>query len=117
MSEERVEFKFDMKLEPGNPTILADLTPEDKSLLVELNNSRSWKLYSKMLSVYATGMLNSLLPMEDPIKITKNLGIVAGCNFAINSLGIQVSQFKKQAEMLEAKRVAEESKNQPKPRR
>ena len=117
MSEEKIELKYDIKLEPGNPTIMAELSLEDKESLFQLHNSRSWKLYSKMLSAYASGMLNSLMAMEDPVKIQKSLGIVAGCNFAINSLGIQVSQFKKQSEMAAAKRVAEESKNQTRPRR
>jgi hypothetical protein len=113
--ENKPEFNFDIKLEPGNATINAAFTPEDKELFFQLQNSRSWKLYSKMLTVYAQGVLNSLLALEDPVKIQKNLGIVAGVYFSINQLGIQVKQFKDQSEKAELKRVAAESTKQPRP--
>lgn len=109
MSEE-VKLDYDLELKPGEVTPHFNLSPADKEILIQLYNSRGWKLYAKMISIYGTGTLNSLLALEDPVKIQKSLGLVAGVNFSINQLGIQVARFKKQAETPEEKRVRSESK-------
>lgn len=87
------------------------LTPEQQEALKMLYANPDWKVYKSLLAQSRVGYFNSLLPMTDPNNLLKTTGIVAGINFAENQLGILVGEIERK----EAKRVAEESKNQPQP--
>lgn len=63
------------------------ISPEMKEKLKVLDMSESWHLYRKILNQGLTGLFFAALSENDPIKMSKIMGQVAGMNFAINQLG------------------------------
>lgn len=72
-------------------------------LLRILKDQDSWKIYRKILLKYKEYYLYEALKSNDPNFVMKNIGIVAGVNFAINQLVILVDQHNKLAKSVNDK--------------
>lgn len=87
-----------------------NLTAEDMEVLQTLNQSPYWKFYRDLLIKAKEAYFNSTLAMKDPNEMVKNVGFVAGVNFAINQLPVIVGHHqmvvrKKQAEAVKKEKA------------
>jgi hypothetical protein len=76
------------------------LTQEEMEMLKTLEASPYWKFYQRLLMKSKDAYFNSILPMTDPNQVLKHVGIVAGINFAINSLQVLCMENDKQRQLL-----------------
>lgn len=67
-------------------------TKEQVELLRTLTLAGNWKLYRTMLISAKNEMFNGILPLTESEKIIKQVGFVAGLNFAINQVAVIVSE-------------------------
>lgn len=88
------------------------ITAEDMEILKTLNTSAYWKYYKELLIKAKDAYFNSTLAMSDPNLVMKNIGMVAGINFAINQLGVIVGSH---ANLVKRKQVEAEAKNKTVP--
>jgi hypothetical protein len=99
-----------MKDPDGNPVpTVTRLSPNQEEMLKRLNDSDSWKFYRTLLLQAKNGYVTALLQENDPTKMAKTVGLVAGLNFALNQLGVLLDQINKK----HAKSVESETKNSP----
>ncbi len=110
MSEETKFKDFTLETHTGPLMQKHQFTEEEMESLRSLLHSTSWKNYQRVLAISRQGHNAALLASDSGEKALKTAGIVVGLDLAMNQLGVLVSQFEKKA-----KRVAEESKNQPQP--
>lgn len=108
---EQKDSALNIELQTGGLTQVQSLSFEDLEDLRILAHSSGWRVYRRLLSSVRSGYQTALLPIEDGSKLLKQTGIIAGINFAESQLGVLVKTFEDKL----AKRVAEESKNQPQP--
>lgn len=95
------------KDEKGNPIpLIKKFTREQIELLRMLNESGAWILYRRILNQQLQALLFSTLAEDNPTKMAKSVGQVAGMNFAINQLGSILDVQNKKA-----KHVENETKN------
>lgn len=76
---------------------------QEFELLKILKDQDSWKIYRKILLRYKESYLWDALKGNDPNLVMKNIGIVAGLNFAINQLVILVETHNKVAKSVNDK--------------
>jgi hypothetical protein len=67
-------------------------------MLKTLEASPYWKFYRQLLLKSKDAYFNSVLPMTDPNQVLKQVGIVAGINFAINSIQVLCMENDKQSQ-------------------
>lgn len=82
------------------------LRMEDYEVLKSLQNSPQWALYRSLLIKSKDEFFNNTLAVDDPHKVMKQMGMVAGINYAINSLRVLVHDYDKK----QKKAVAQEEK-------
>lgn len=82
---------------------------EDMEILKTLQSSPYWKYYRELLIKAKEAYFNSTLAMKDPHEMMKNVGMVAGINFAINQIAVIVSHH----EAVEKRKQAEALKELP----
>lgn len=72
------------------------LTPEQQASLELLHDSPHWAVYREVLLAAKTEFFNGVLPIDDPHKVMKQVGMVTGVNFAINQLPVLVAEMRRQ---------------------
>lgn len=82
------------------------LRKEDYEVLKSLQGSPQWALYRGLLIKAKDEFFNNTLAVDDPHKVMKQMGMVAGINFAINTLRVLVHDYDKKLKKV----VAEEKK-------
>lgn len=79
-------------INPNQEKSILSLTAEEYEQLRALNQSPFWKFYRELLIKIKDAQFLSILPEDNPNKVLKGMGMVAGINLAINQLPMLVSQ-------------------------
>lgn len=99
MVEQKMPFGIEIEVvrdQHGIPVpSVKNISPEIREKLKLLHSSESWHVYRKILNQGITGLFFAALAENDPIKMSKVLGQVAGMNFAINQLDVILNPVKK----------------------
>ena len=79
----------------GEVRVGVEIGPEQMGVLESLHTANNWQLYRDILIQQKAEFMNAVLPMDDPYKVMKQVGMVAGLNFCINQLPILVAEHNK----------------------
>lgn len=79
----------------GQIRVGAKLTEEDYGTLLALSQSPHWKFYRQLLIKSKEEFMLAVLKCEDPHSVMKQVGFVAGLNFAINQIAVICTNHKK----------------------
>lgn len=71
---------------------VAKLTEEHYQILKALHSSPHWRFYRDILIKIKEAKHLALYPEDNPYKVMKGIGEVAGINFVINELDMLVAQ-------------------------
>ncbi len=82
----------------GRDATIRKMADEDKNAFLILAESPSWKIVKKYLIEQKFAMLQHAISLSDPIEMSKQLGMAAGMNSAINSITIIKDGIKRQQE-------------------
>lgn len=94
----------ELRLEPTRA-----LKPEELETLKALYNGPHWAFYKRILLKSKDAYFNSILPMNNPNEVLKQVGIVAGINFAINLLQVLCLDYERRVQK-ELEKDTKESK-------
>lgn len=88
------------------------INQEGHEMLKALRESPYWKYYRQMLIQAKEAQSLALLPLDDPNKMMKQVGYIAGMNYCINQLGVLVDHHETQVKrkLAEEERKAARSK-------
>lgn len=98
-----------VKTPEGEIRFAMKLGSREYEILAGLNHSDPWKLYREILMRQKNALFDSCLAEDNPNRVLKLMGQVAGLNLAINQLVLLNDEYKKK----QARSVDGMPKNHP----